>query len=105
MKISTLAQERIDQTLADTENLRVSVDGGGCSGYRIGLKKENSEEKKENDVWVTHNVLIDNISEGYLTTATLKWTTDEFQPTFKFDIPNTYSCGCGGSFQFEDEKL
>ena len=102
MKISTLAQERIDQTLADTENLRVSVEGGGCSGYRVGLKKENSEEKKEEDVWVTHNVLIDTISEGYLITATLEWTNDEFQPTFKFDIPNTKSCGCGNSFTLED---
>ena len=102
MKISTLAQERIDQTLADTENLRVSVEGGGCSGYRVGLKKENSEEKKEDDVWVTHNVLIDTISEVYLITATLEWTNDEFQPTFKFDIPNTKSCGCGNSFTLED---
>ena len=102
MKISTLAQERIDQTLADTENLRVSVEGGGCSGYRVGLKKENSEEKKEDDVWVTHNVLIDTISEGYLITATLEWTNDEFQPTFKFDIPNTKSCCCGNSFTLED---
>ncbi len=104
MKITTSAQEKIDQTLHAAETLRISVEGGGCSGYRVGLKKEDSKEKREDDIWITHNVLMDTISEGYLSKATLEWTNDPFQPAFKFEIPNTYSCGCGESFQFEEKN-
>ena len=38
----------------------------------------------------------------YLSKATLDWTDDAFSPTFKFDIPNTKSCGCGNSFTLEE---
>tara|TARA_R110002110_G_scaffold13058_6_gene62419 strand:- start:341 stop:637 length:297 start_codon:yes stop_codon:yes gene_type:complete len=95
MIVTEKAQQRIDQTLSDTESLRVSVNGGGCSGYLINLKKETNSD----GIWITHNVLTDSISEEFLSEATLDWTDDPFQPTFKFNIPDTHSCGCGNSFQ------
>ena len=95
MIVTEKAQQRIDKTLSDKESLRVSVNGGGCSGYLINLKKETNSD----GIWITHNVLTDSISEEFLTGATLDWDDDPFQPTFKFNIPDTHSCGCGNSFQ------
>jgi iron-sulfur cluster assembly accessory protein len=99
MNITPSAEQRIDQTLADSEYLRIEVNGGGCSGFTVGLTKTNGAEK--NDIWLNRHVVIDSISEGYLSEATLDWTDDAFSPTFKFDIPNTKACGCGNSFTLE----
>jgi len=100
MNITPSAEKRIDQTLADAEYLRVEVNGGGCSGFTVGLSK--TDGANENDIFLKSNVVIDPISEEYLLKATLDWTDDVFSPTFKFDIPNTKSCGCGNSFTLEE---
>ena len=100
MNVTQKAQERINQTLTDSEALRVSVNGGGCSGFIVSFSKE--AESKSSDVWATHNVLTDATSAAYLTTAILDFSDDAFAPTFKMDIPNTKSCGCGSSFTLEE---
>ena len=100
MNITLAAEEKINQTLAETECLRVEVNGGGCSGFTVGLARMSGAEK--NDIWLNKNVVIDSTSAGYLSEATLDWKYDPFKSTFHFDIPNTKSCGCGDSFQFED---
>ena len=100
MNITPSAEKRIDQTLNDTEYLRVEVSGGGGSGFTVGLSK--TDGASENDISLSEKVIIDPISEGYLAPATLDWTDDPFSPAFKFDIPNTKSCGCGNSFTLEE---
>ena len=80
MNVTQKAQDRINQTLTDAEALRVSVNGGGCSGFIVSFSKE-ADSKKE-DVWHSHNVLTDSISAAYLTTAILDYSDDEFAPTF-----------------------
>jgi len=100
MDITAKAQNQVDLILKDSEFLKISVDGGGCSGFKIGMKKEI--EKDSTDIWVTHNIAVDSISEGYLLEATLDWKTDMFQPSFSFSVENASSCGCGTSFQFNE---
>ena len=100
MNITPAAEKKIDQTLSEAEYLRVEVNGGGCSGFTVGLARTSGAEK--NDIWLNKNVVIDSTSAGYLSEATLDWKNDPFKSTFHFDIPNTKSCGCGDSFQFED---
>jgi iron-sulfur cluster assembly accessory protein len=100
MNITPLAEERIAQTLQDSELLRIEVNGGGCNGFTVGLSK--TDGASENDISLSEKVIIDPTSEGYLSLATLDWVNDPFSPTFKFDIPNTKSCGCGNSFTLED---
>jgi iron-sulfur cluster insertion protein len=100
MIVTQTAQRQIDQTLTDSEFLRVSVSGGGCSGFRFSLDRD--ETKQDGDILVTHNVVTDNISEGFLSKATLTWVDDPFQSTYKFEVPDARSCGCGSSFQFEE---
>jgi len=100
MNITPSAEQKIAQTLQDSEFLRIEVSGGGCSGFTVGLAKVSGTDDK--DIWLRENVVIDTTSEGYLSEATLDWKSDPFKSTFHFDIPNTRSCGCGDSFQFED---
>tara|TARA_R100001086_G_scaffold29329_1_gene13450 strand:- start:2462 stop:2767 length:306 start_codon:yes stop_codon:yes gene_type:complete len=100
MNITHSAEKRINQTLADAEYLRVAVNGGGCSGFTVGLSKTNGTSGS--DILLQPNVVIDPISEGYLSKATLDWIDDPFSPTFHFNIPNTKSCGCGNSFTLEE---
>ena len=100
MNITPSAEERINQTLTDSEYLRVEVSGGGCSGFTVGLSK--TDGVSESDISLSERVIIDPTSEGYLSLATLDWIDDPFSPTFKFDIPNTKSCGCGNSFTLEE---
>jgi len=100
MNITPSAEERINQTLTDSEYLRIEVSGGGCSGFTVGLSK--TDGLSESDISLSERVIIDPTSEGYLSLATLDWIDDPFSPTFKFDIPNTKSCGCGNSFTLEE---
>ena len=100
MNITPSAEKRIEQTLNDSEYLRVEVNGGGCSGFTVGLSK--TDGASENDIFLKSNVVIDPISEEYLLKATLDWIDDPFAPTFNFKIPNTKSCGCGNSFTLEE---
>ena len=99
MNITPSADQQIGQILTGSEFLRIEVNGGGCSGFTVGLSKTDGAE--ENDTLLASNVVIDPTSEEYLSGATLDWTNDTFSPTFKFDIPNTKSCGCGNSFTLE----
>jgi iron-sulfur cluster assembly accessory protein len=100
MNITPEAAERIKQTLSDTEYLRVEVNGGGCNGFTVVLSK--TPGISENDILLNDKIILDPTSEGYLSLATLNWIDDPFAPTFKFDIPNTKSCGCGNSFTLEE---
>ena len=101
MNITPMAEEKIAQTLQDSELLRIEVSGGGCSGFTVGLAKVIDTD--ERDIWVRENVVMDTTSEVYLSEAILDWKDDAFNSTFHFKIPKTKSCGCGDSFQFEGE--
>jgi len=99
MTITETAQKKITNILKGDGYLRVKIAGGGCSGYRIGLEKD--QKKEDDDVELMKDIITDSISVGFLTDAVLDWKDDPFNPEFKFNIPNTYSCGCGSSFQFK----
>mgnify|MGYP003319707690 FL=1 len=100
MTITPTAAKKIEEILSDSECLRIEVNGGGCSGFTVGLSKTSGREK--DDMLLSENTVIDSTSAAYLMNATLDWIDDPFSPTFKFDIPNTKSCGCGNSFQLEE---
>jgi len=97
MNITPSAEQRINQTLADSEYLRVEVNGGGCSGFTVGLAKTDGAEK--NDIWLNRNVVIDSISAEYLSKATLDWTDDAFSNIpRKLSSGGTYDCGRASLF-------
>ena len=80
--------------------LRVSVEGGGCSGfqYKFGVEQARADD----DIVITREgavVLIDPVSLDFLAGAEIDFTDDLIGQAFKVNNPNaTASCGCGTSF-------
>src|SRR5262245_25400675 len=85
---------------ADTPMLRVSVEGGGCSGFQYRFDLVGASES---DDFVVEKggarVLIDPVSLGYLAGSEIDFVDDLIGAAFKVNNPNaTASCGCGTSF-------
>jgi iron-sulfur cluster assembly accessory protein len=80
--------------------LRVSVQGGGCSGYQYAL--DFDKEVRMGDIELDLNgvkVLIDSISAGYLKGTVVDYISGLNGTGFKFNNPNAKrTCGCGSSF-------
>jgi len=80
--------------------LRVSVQPGGCSGFKYGLLIEDAAS--EDDVVVEaegFRVFIDPFSAQYLSGTTIDYVTSMQGSGFTFSNPNsTGGCGCGSSF-------
>ena len=80
--------------------LRVSVEGGGCSGFQY--KFDIEREQASDDFVITREaavVLIDPVSLGYLAGSQIDFVDDLIGASFKVKNPNvTASCGCGTSF-------
>ena len=89
----------------ETSVLRVAIQGGGCSGFQYGLgfdrgSQEGDVELEEHGV----QVVVDPFSAPYLRGATIDFLDGLQESGFKIDNPNaSSSCGCGHSFQVEDE--
>ncbi len=80
--------------------LRVSVNGGGCSGFQYAFDVERT--RQADDVFVERDgatVLIDQVSLPFLEGSTIDFVDDLIGQSFKIENPQaTASCGCGTSF-------
>jgi iron-sulfur cluster assembly accessory protein len=80
--------------------LRVSVAGGGCSGFQYKFDTERS--RADDDVVIERSgatVLIDPVSLNYMAGAEIDFVDDLIGSAFKINNPQaTASCGCGTSF-------
>ena len=80
--------------------LRVSVEGGGCSGFQYKFDMERS--RAEDDFVINREgatVLIDSVSLNYLAGSEIDFVDDLIGASFKINNPKaTASCGCGTSF-------
>ncbi len=80
--------------------LRVSVTGGGCSGFQYGMALET--EAKSDDTVVECGevkIFVDPESAPLLAGVTIDFLDGLEGRGFKFENPNaTNSCGCGSSF-------
>jgi len=101
--VTERAARRIAQIAAGepaTPLLRVSVEGGGCSGfsYKFGLVGAAEPD----DLLIEREgarVLIDPVSLDYLAGSKIDFVDDLIGSSFKIDNPNAAaSCGCGTSF-------
>jgi len=81
-------------------NLRVFVQGGGCSGFQYGFTFD--ETVNDDDTTVDKNgvrLLIDPMSFQYLVGAEIDYKDDLEGAQFVIRNPNAAStCGCGSSF-------
>ncbi|MDX6751761.1 iron-sulfur cluster insertion protein ErpA [Geminicoccaceae bacterium 1502E] len=80
--------------------LRVSVGGGGCSGFRYEFTLDDKEE--EGDVEVGRDgarIVVDGMALMYLIGSELDFVEDLTGSYFKMSNPNASAgCGCGSSF-------
>jgi iron-sulfur cluster assembly accessory protein len=101
--VSERAARRIGQILQSEPAgtmLRVSVEGGGCSGFQYKFDMER--ERADDDLVIARDgatVLIDSVSVQYMAGAEIDFVDDLIGAAFKVKNPNaTASCGCGTSF-------
>lgn len=77
--------------------IRVSVEGGGCSGFRYNFMLE--DVFSEDDMYFNECVAVDSMSMMYLQDASIDYVEDLNGSHFKISNPNaTTTCGCGSSF-------
>jgi iron-sulfur cluster assembly accessory protein len=85
---------------AATGGLRVSVQPGGCSGFKYGLLIE--DQSAEDDIVIDSGdfrVFVDPFSAQYINNVTIDYTSSMQGSGFVFKNPNsTGGCGCGSSF-------
>ncbi len=103
VSLSDSAAKRIHDIIADEPEgtmLRVSVEGGGCSGF--SYKFDLVQEQKADDLVIEKQgatVLVDDVSLNFLQGSEIDFVEALIGASFQINNPNaTASCGCGTSF-------
>ncbi len=103
VELTERAARRILTVLKDEPEgaaLRISVNGGGCSGFQYAF--DITRERNADDIAVERDgatVLIDDTSLQFLGGARIDFVDDLMGQAFRIENPNaTASCGCGTSF-------
>src|SRR5947199_5096744 len=101
--VSERAARRIGQILkgeGDGAMLRISVEGGGCSGFQYKFDIEHA--RTDDDLVIARDaavVLVDPDSAPFLAGSEVDFVDDLIGASFRVHNPNaTASCGCGTSF-------
>lgn len=101
--ITERAARRIGAILkseGDGAMLRISVEGGGCSGFQYKFDIERA--RADDDLVIARDtavVLVDPSSAPFLAGSEVDFVDDLIGASFRVNNPNaTASCGCGTSF-------
>jgi len=105
LQITENAKEKIlglrnQEGQAENTNIRVSVQGGGCSGLMYDLSFDATIDEKD-QVYEDKGIkiLVDKKSLLYLIGTTLDFSDGLNGKGFQFVNPNaSRTCGCGESF-------
>jgi iron-sulfur cluster assembly accessory protein len=94
-RIATIVAKDAEKTA-----LRVSVEGGGCSGFSYKFDLVN--DRADDDIVIEKNnarVLIDSMSIVYMEGSEIDFVDNLMGQSFQIKNPNAVaSCGCGTSF-------
>ena len=101
--VTERAARRIQEILKGEPSgslLRISVNGGGCSGFQYAF---DIDRTVADDDFITEQngvkVAVDSVSLPFMDGATIDFVDDLMGQSFKIDNPlATASCGCGTSF-------
>lgn len=104
VRMSVSAVRRIGELLAAEDRpdvaLRITVSGGGCSGFQYGFNFDD-QTTAEDHVFAesTAKLVIDEASLELLNGAEIDYVEDLVGSSFQIRNPNAASsCGCGNSF-------
>ena len=93
-------QKALKEEGEEGDFLRISVVGGGCSGYQYGL--DFDKEERMGDLALEYNgtkIVVDPVSAGYLRGTVVDYVMGLNGTGFQFKNPNAKrTCGCGSSF-------
>jgi len=98
------AVKKINELLAEENNpslnLRIFVQGGGCSGFQYGFTFDENQNEDDFSLDVDGaRLLVDSLSSQYLQGAEIDYTESLAGSQFAIKNPNAQtSCGCGSSF-------
>jgi iron-sulfur cluster insertion protein len=77
--------------------LRITVEGGGCSGFQY--KMDLTEQSSEKDMTFGSAVVTDDVSLNFLKGSTIRFEKGLIGEEWKIENPNAVTgCGCGTSF-------
>lgn len=104
IQLTETAVSKVKEILSSQDpqpsGLRISVVGGGCSGFSYSMAFENTPNML--DKTYSYNglkVFVDQASLVYLDGAQVDYVETLEGSGFKFENPNVKStCGCGSSF-------
>lgn len=103
VRLTDNAARRIGEILSGEPSgsmLRISVNGGGCSGFQYGFDIDRT--RQPDDLVLERNgakVLVDETSLQFLKGSVVDFVDDLIGQSFKIENPQaTSSCGCGTSF-------
>ena len=103
VSVTDAAFARVAKVLAgesDKDALRVSVEGGGCTGF--SYKFDLVSGRNDDDVVLEKDgatILVDELSLVYMGGSEIDFVDDLIGQSFQIKNPNAVaSCGCGTSF-------
>ena len=90
----------------DSDAVRFSIKGGGCSGFEYNWEVVDEyipeEYDRTYDLADGRRFVVDNVSINYIAGATIDFVTEVMGSSFKVTNPNASSaCGCGESVGFD----
>jgi iron-sulfur cluster assembly accessory protein len=102
--LSEACKERLKEICTDNCYLRITVEGGGCSGfqYKFGLDpKRNAEDFVFGDDIAS--VIVDDISLGYISGSTVDFHKELIRSGFRIvnNPKMEQGCSCGASFSIK----
>lgn len=99
-RIGAILAAEAESNAQSNLKLRITVSGGGCSGFQYGFDLDDRDEA--GDIAVEREgarVVIDGMSLMYMIGCEVDFVEDLTGSYFKVSNPNaTASCGCGNSF-------
>ena len=99
IKFTEKAIKQVNQLVSTKEPgtyFRISVLGGGCSGFKYDFSFDNNVNQEDEKI---KNIIIDKASLKILRGSEIDFVTELMETSFKISNPKTKSsCGCGISF-------
>jgi iron-sulfur cluster insertion protein len=104
LTMSPNAVKKINELLTEENNpalnLRIFVQGGGCSGFQYGFTFDEAVNEDDFNLNIDGaRVLVDSLSSQYLQGAEIDYVESLAGSQFSIKNPNAQTtCGCGSSF-------
>jgi len=99
IEFTDIAKEQIEKIISEDQNkkfFRISVKGGGCSGFKYDFSFDNKINKED---ILFGKAIIDNTSLDIISGSIIDFKKEMIGESFVINNPKaSSSCGCGLSF-------